>query len=324
MCVKQASAGALLDVTYGVEEAYFAVHAAKAVLKASEDAYARAKEHSDLARSGVGSGMRPPIELTRADADLARFDAARIRAEGGVTMAQAVFAAVVGVPGRDARRGQGSTDGRPTSPSARTTPWRKAERARLRASCGAPLAEIRAAEKRARAIAAEMRPNVYATGTISGRAGGATPSSTSGDVPSGAGWLPERPQLGRGPRPLLAALRSRHPCAHGRPPSRAASRRFEAQGEIASGRLRRGRRDPARRTSRSLVARAALPRTLQQSLDAARANWSQADARFRAGLGTAVELRRRGGLPRRRRDSARARRLRGRAHASRLRPERSG
>jgi outer membrane protein TolC len=38
-----------------------------------------------------------------------------------------------------------------------------------------------------------------------------------------------------------------------------------------------------------VVARRALP-ALQQTLDAARANWAQADARFRAGLGTAVEL----------------------------------
>jgi outer membrane protein TolC len=38
-----------------------------------------------------------------------------------------------------------------------------------------------------------------------------------------------------------------------------------------------------------VVARQELP-ALQQSLDAARANWAQADARFRAGLGTAVEL----------------------------------
>ena len=50
---KQASANALLDVTYSVEEAYFAVHAAKAVLTAAEDAYTRAKSHRDLAKSGV-------------------------------------------------------------------------------------------------------------------------------------------------------------------------------------------------------------------------------------------------------------------------------
>jgi outer membrane protein TolC len=38
-----------------------------------------------------------------------------------------------------------------------------------------------------------------------------------------------------------------------------------------------------------VVAREALP-ALQQSVTAARANWAQADARFRAGLATAVEL----------------------------------
>ncbi len=38
-----------------------------------------------------------------------------------------------------------------------------------------------------------------------------------------------------------------------------------------------------------VVAREALPR-LQAAVDAARANYAQADARFRAGLGTSVEL----------------------------------
>ena len=48
---KQSSANALLDVTYGVVESYFAVQAAEAILKAAEDAYTRARVHRDLRRS---------------------------------------------------------------------------------------------------------------------------------------------------------------------------------------------------------------------------------------------------------------------------------
>ena len=82
----------------GVEEAFFAVNAAKAVLQASQDAYQRAKVHRDFAAAGVHSGLRSPIELTRAEADLTRFDTGRIRAVGGLVSAQAVLAAAVGSP----------------------------------------------------------------------------------------------------------------------------------------------------------------------------------------------------------------------------------
>src|SRR5258708_289188 len=63
-----------LDVAFDVEEAYFAVFASKSIVSASEDAYQRALVHRDLAKAGVGAGLRPPIELTRAEADLSRFD----------------------------------------------------------------------------------------------------------------------------------------------------------------------------------------------------------------------------------------------------------
>ena len=58
-----------------------------------------------------------------------------------------------------------------------------------------------------------------------------------------------------------------------------------------------------------VVAREALP-SLQHELEAARANYAQADARFKAGLGTSVELADAEALADRRRDSAGAGRLR--------------
>ena len=61
--------------------------------------------HRDLAKAGVGSGLRSPIELTRAEADLASLDIGRIRARGNLLTAETVFAAVAGVAGRRARRG---------------------------------------------------------------------------------------------------------------------------------------------------------------------------------------------------------------------------
>jgi outer membrane protein len=275
---KQTAANALLDVTYGVEESYFATYAAKAVLKASEDAYTRAKSHRDLAKSGVDAGMRSPIELTRAEADLARFDAGRIRAQGGVETAQAVYAASVGVP-------DASLDVVGTPPTPLDLP--ALNDAIVQAGARDPrilgaLAQLRTQENQTRAIRAETRPDISLTGTISGRAGGAPPSS--GDGATNDGWLPNVPNWDVGAVfswPLFD------------PVVRARGEASQAAEQVRREELNQARFEEVAAIREAyvaaVVAREALP-ALQQSLDAARANWAQADARFRAGLGTAVEL----------------------------------
>jgi outer membrane protein len=275
---RQSSATALLDVTYGVEESYFATYAAKAILKASEDAYTRAKAHRDLAKSGVDAGMRSPIELTRAEADLARFDAGRIKARGGLETAQAVYAASVGVP--DASLDVVGTTKTPLDLPALSDAIARAG-ARDPRILGA-IAQLRAQEDATRAIRAETRPDVSLTATLSGRAGGAAPSS--GDPAQYQGWLPNVPNWDIG---AVLSWPLFDPVVHAR-----------AEASQASEQVRREELNQARFEEVAaireayvavVVAREALP-ALQQSLDAARANWAQADARFRGGLGTAVEL----------------------------------
>src|SRR5574340_843028 len=51
----------VLDAEYDVEESYYAVVAAKNVLKASEEAYDRTRTHRDYAKAGVASGLFQPI-----------------------------------------------------------------------------------------------------------------------------------------------------------------------------------------------------------------------------------------------------------------------
>src|SRR5262249_35231814 len=87
-----------LDLALYVEESFYGVAGAHAVVKASEAAVQRATAHRDLAKAGVDAKLRPPIELTRAEADLARFDVDRVRAQGALTSAQAVLAAAIGAP----------------------------------------------------------------------------------------------------------------------------------------------------------------------------------------------------------------------------------
>ena len=268
-----------LDVTFDVEEAYFAVLAAKAVVKASEDAYERSRAHRDYAKAGVDSGMRSPIELTRAEADLTRFDIGRVRARGGLAVAQTTFAAAIGSD-------DAALDAGPPPSAPPDLPL--LDRALRRAADRDPQllalrAEIHAEEARTRAIGAEMRPEFFLTGTISGRAGGAAPSG-NGEPAHQDGWLPNVPNWDVGvvlSWPLFdGTVNARQRASRAREQVRR-EELADAQHESAAAvRIAYGSVQ---------VAREALP-GLQHAVDAARANYAQADARFRSGLGTSVEL----------------------------------
>lgn len=142
--------------------------------------------------------------------------------------------------------------------------------------------QLKAAEERTRAIGAELRPDLSLTATLSGRAGGAPPSS--GPIPTGNGWMPDVPNWDAG---LVLSW----PLFDGT----IAARRDAARAEE---RVRRDEIDVVREQElagvrqgyvKVEVARSSLV-ALQHEVVAARANYDQADARFRAGIGTAVEL----------------------------------
>jgi len=268
---------ARLDVDFGVEEAFFSVLAAKGVVRAADEAYTRSLVHRDLAQRGVDAGLRSPIELTRAQADLARYDVGRVRARGGLQVAQSVLAGAVGVP-------DGALD-------AANEPIRAADVPTLHEAIALAesrnpwlaraIAELAAAEARARAVGAELRPDLSVTATLSGRAGGA-PASTNA-MPTGDGWIPAVPNWDAGllfTWPLFDGV--------------VIARRDAA---VEEERVRKSEIDLARLQVEAAVretydqvgiARATVV-ALQNATVAARANWEQADARFRAGIGNAVE-----------------------------------
>jgi len=270
---------AKLDVDFGVEEAFYAVLAAKGVLKASDEAYDRTREHRDLAKAGVASGLYSPIELTRAEADLARFDIGRIRARGGVTEAQATFAATVGVSDL-------MLDANGDFPSGTDAPTLRAaldQAAARDPRVAAAIARVRAQEATTRAIFAAMRPDLSATGTFSGRAGGGAPSG-AGYAADYDGWLPSVPNWDVG-LVLTWPIYDGTIVARGR-----ASRAQEAAMRDDVDALKQLLTADVQRAYIAMtVARDALP-GLERAATAAVANYAQADARFKAGLGTAVEL----------------------------------
>jgi len=261
-----------------VKEAYFAVHGARAVLRAAEDAYGRARLHRDMAAAAVKSGLHAPIELTRAEADLTRFDVGRIRASGGLDTARVLFAAAVGFDDR-------VLDAAGEPPPLRPAPALDAG-LKLAMERDPVLQEARArlrgAEALTHAIAAELRPDLLLSATFSERGGAATPS---GGPPSpDYGPLPVIPNwdLGLVLRwslydPVVAARRD---AAAKRVDVARADLAVQAQQETAA--VQQG-------TVAVQLAQAALV-GLERAVGAAQANYAQAEARFKAGLGTSLEL----------------------------------
>ena len=287
-----------LDVALAVEEAFFAVEAAKAVLSSSQAALDRARANRDYATAGVRSGLRKPIDETRAEADFARFDAGRIRALGGVTISQALFAAVVGVPealldaaveangaaangaAANGAAANGADAGGATPADATTIDEALSKAAEREPAVRAAEAEIAAQSARTVAIAGELRPDLSLTAALSTRAGGAIPSTGPGQ----SGLVPDVPNWDVGlvvSWPLYdASTRAREE----------ASRRQEdvRRAELAEVKQRLGALVEQSFVALS-VARDAVP-ALERTVEAARANDDQAQARFKAGLGTSVEL----------------------------------
>jgi outer membrane protein len=269
-----------LDIDFGVEEAYFSILAAKAIVKASDEAYDRSKVHRDLAKRGVDSGLRSPIELTRAEADLDRFDVGRVRARGGVAVAQVVLAAAIGAP--DPAVDAGGEAPAPADMPALSEALRLAQERDPRLA--ETLAQLKAAEDQTRAVGAELRPDLSLTATISGRAGGAPPSLSSGAIPSGDGWVPSVPNWDAG---LIITW----PLFDGTISARTkAARSIEQVRRDEIDVMQEQETADVRRTYVQVQVTNTALGALRNEVTAARANYDQADARFRAGLGNAVEL----------------------------------
>ncbi len=271
------ASGNALDVDFAVRQAYFAVLAADAIAGASRAAFLRASSHRDLARANVRSGLRPPIEQTRAEADVARYEAATVRARASVRVARIAFAVTVGVDDDELGATAAALED-PTLPSvesllghAERTSFVLEGRARVDAQRG-----------ETRRLEAQARPTLWATASASGRAGGARPSN--GPTPYGEGWLPTVPNYGAAvvlTWPIFEPTWGRRADS-----SRAREAALVSEADLAL----RGQRALIRTAyQEALVARETLG-AAERGADAARANWDQAEHRFGVGLGTSTEL----------------------------------
>jgi outer membrane protein TolC len=268
-----------LAVQFGAAEAYFAVLAAHEVVSASEQAYERARVHRDEAAAKVRAGLRPTIDLTRADADLTRYDVGRIRAQGGLDVAQSGLAAAIGSPDAavdtDATTQVEPAPLPPLSALRERALGRQPELARARS-------RLLADQALTRAIGAEGRPNLVLSASASGRDGGAPPNS--GNPSTYSGWVPAVPNWDIGVVlrwPLFDAVRNARKDAAGQ-----REQISQAQIEVLRQQLLA---DVEQAYTSARVAEASLT-ALQRAAEAARANYTQAEARFKGGLATTVEL----------------------------------
>ncbi len=268
----------LLRVDLLVREAFYGVLGARAIQRAAEEAYQRSRVHREMAAAAVKSGLHAPIELTRAEADLTRFDVGRIRTAGGLQTAEAVFAAAMGV---DAPLLDAAGEPPPLAPAPAIDDGLH-QAVAVDPTVNEARARARGADAVTRAIAAEMRPDVSLTATFSGRDGTATPSS--GSISDRFGPLPVVPNWDVGLvlrwpiyDPVIAARRDA-----------AAAHADAARADVST--LTQQETATVEQAYVAIqVSQAALV-GLDRAVEAAKANYAQADTRWKAGLGTSLEL----------------------------------
>jgi outer membrane protein TolC len=265
-----------LDLVLLVSDSFYAVQGAKAVLSASQAAVARSREHRDYAEAGVKAQLRSPIELTRAEADLARFSVGEVRARGEVAVAQSVLAAAIGSPSPTIDAG---TD---DLAYAAPPPIDRSEHALDRdPALHAARDRLAAQHSLTQSIRDELHPDLAFSAELTGRAGGA---AVADPTPSGGGWVPDVPNWDA----LLVVtwpVFDRVVTERARTSQRVETVRA-AEVEQVSEQLQAYLQQAYIELD---VTQQAVP-ALQRALDAATANDGQADARFKAGLGNAVEL----------------------------------
>jgi outer membrane protein TolC len=267
----------LLDIELGVREAYYAVEGAKSVVTAADAAYARAKTHRDFSAAAVANKLRAPVELARAEADLARFDVGRIRAKGGLDLARGLYSAAVGSPAVLL-----DTTGSPTAlPPMPTLEQAVADAGKRDPALKALIAATKAQEATTTAIGAETRPNIYLSSTLSARAGGAP---AGGTTLTGNGFLPSVPNWDVGvvvAWPIFdGVIEKRKEASKAKEETLHAEIDLQKQKQLAA--VRRAWFDVR-------VAESSLP-ALEKAQEAAKLTYGQTEARFKEGLATTIEL----------------------------------
>lgn len=267
----------VLDAEARAREAYVAVQSAHELLRAAEAAAARSEEIVRATRASAEQGLRPQVDVTRAMADQARFVVAVEHARAGLHVARAQLAAAAGSEALELDASEvAHTDALPSLTAS------------LDALDQAPL--VRAAEASATAAhadadeaSADLLPELRLVATALGAAGGA-PAEGHASPAFGAGGVPFVPNYFAG-----LVLRWHFFDAQAIARRDVASARADAASadvDVAEDEARIAIEEAwyaARGAEASLDA-------LERARDAAVTSYEQVDARYRAGLASAIEI----------------------------------
>jgi outer membrane protein len=144
-------------------------------------------------------------------------------------------------------------------------------------------AQVRTQEAVTEAISAQLRPSLLLSGSFSGREGGAPPALPR-DAAQHGGWVPDVPNWD-------VALVLRIPIFDWVTWKRVdAARQREAVSRAEVDLVKQGQTAAVQRAWVGVDAARKAITALEREVEAALANSAQADARFRAGLATIVEL----------------------------------
>ncbi len=264
---------ARFEVSTAAADAFLTILAAQRTVEAARAGVARAKTFHEVVSALVKAELRPGAESARTRAELAMADTQRIQAEQAVAMAKAALSQFLGaVPGAiDAGKLLDSPPD-PVSTAAADHPVVREQ-----------MAVMQESQARMRVLDRSYFPKFNFQSGLYARGTGARPDFTTGGAAAGLG--PNIHNWGAGfsvtlPVMDFAALRQKRLVE-------------SAQGRVESARLIQIKQDLDARVARAdamLEGARQVLGNLPVQLESARAAESQASARYRAGLGTIVEV----------------------------------
>ena len=266
-----------LEVSAAAADAFLTLLAAQETLRAAQAAVDRTRIAQELVNALVKAELRPGVDAERARAEAALSEGQLIEARRAVALARIALGELVGVPASVLAVQPGALLGVP-SPDPAGAPAPQDHPAAKEQS-----ATVEEAQARAKAVERSFFPRITLQAASYARGSGAR---TDGTIASGStGLAPDVPNWGVGltvtfPLLELPALHARREIE--RQKERAESARYEqvVQDLSAAG----------ERAKASLDAATSLVTTTEVRVSAARAADQQALARYKAGLGTVLEV----------------------------------
>jgi outer membrane protein len=266
-----------LEVSAAAADAFLTLLAAQETVRAAEAAVARTRVAQDLANALVKADLRPGVDAERARAEAALSEGQLVEARRALALSRIALGELVGVPASSLAVEPGALLGLPSADATAPLPPGDHPVAKEQS---AAVGEAQAREKAAGSAfypRFNLQAASYARGT-GARTDGTTATGSTGlapDVPNwGVAFTVTFPLL------ELPALHARREIE--RQKERAESARYEqvVQDLSAAG----------ERAKASLDAARSLVTTTDVRVSAARAAGQQALARYKAGLGTVLEV----------------------------------